>query len=83
MSAEDEIITLKARLRLLEAMVRVLVSTAPPSVFNAIVEALETPEVVEGHPDLAREIDERRQLLAHELRRFREDLEAGRGVADS
>lgn len=79
MSADDDIVTLKARLRLLEAMVRALVATAPLRVFNSIVEALEAPEIVEGHPDLAQEIDARRQLLAAELLEFREILAASRG----
>lgn len=79
MTAEEEIVALKAQVRLLNSMVRALVATAPATVFNGIVEALEEPQVVDGSPDLAQAIDELRLRLAHELRGFREGLEALRG----
>jgi len=51
-----------------------LVAMASNDLFEAVVEALESPETPEGHPDLALEIDERSQQLAYELRAFRGGL---------
>lgn len=74
MALEQDVMVLKARMRLLEAIVKPLVAMASNDLFEAVVEALESPETPEGHPDLALEIDERSQQLAYELRAFRGGL---------